>query len=137
MNADDHADALPSATPTRTKKLKLVYLDDELPNFEFLFEGFSDRFDFQKFTDGDLAWAELSKADPDVFITDIAHPGSDGFELMTRLAAKKVKYPILVVTGYNDPAFAVFCKRQCPGLKVTVIIKPFGVEDILKHFPTV
>jgi FixJ family two-component response regulator len=137
MNADDHADALPSATPTGQRKLKLVYLDDELPNFEFLFEGFADRFDFQKFTDGDQAWAELSKADPDVFVTDIAHPGSDGFELMTRLAAKKVKYPILVVTGYNDPAFGVFCKKQCPGLNVTVIIKPFAVEDILKHFPTV
>jgi len=133
MNADDHAHVPPAADSPRQKKPKLVYLDDELPNFEFLFEGFSDRFEFQKFTDGDQAWAELSKADPDIFITDIAHPGADGWELMKRLAAKKVAYPILVVTGYNDPAFEIFCKIQCPKLKVTVITKPFVLGDILPH----
>jgi len=136
MNEDDQANVPPSATPTRQKKPTLVYLDDELPNFEFLFEGFSDRFEIHKFTDGDQAWQELSHADPDVFITDIAHPGSDGWELMKRLAAKKVTYPILVVTGYNDSAFEVFCKKQYPKLNVTVITKPFGVNDIFKHLNT-
>ena len=92
-----------------------------------------DRFQFHKFTDGDQAWEELSKADPDVFITDISHLGSDGYELMKRLAAKKVTYPILVVTGYTDPAFEIFCKKQYPKLKVTVIFKPFVAGDILKH----
>jgi len=133
MNADDHENVPPSATPTRPPPLKLVFLDDELANSEFLFEGFSDRFQFQKFTNGDQAWAELSKADPDVFITDIAHPGADGWELVKRLAAKNVTYPILVVTGYHDPAFEVFCKRQCPNLKVTVITKPFVAADIVKR----
>ncbi len=136
MNADDHANDLPPASSTRQKKPKLVYLDDELPNFEFLFEGFGDRFQFQKFTNGDLAWEALSKADPDIFITDIAHPGMDGWGLMKRLAAKAVTYPILVVTGYNDSAFEVFCKIQCPHLKVTVINKPFAAADILRHLTT-
>ncbi|HEY5040556.1 MAG TPA: response regulator, partial [Verrucomicrobiae bacterium] len=133
MNEDDHANVLPPATLAREKKFQVVYLDDELPNFEFLFEGFTDRFQFHKFTDGDQAWKELSQADPDVFITDIAHPGSDGWELVKRLAAKKVTYPIVVVTGYNDSAFEVFCKKQYPKLKVTVIIKPFGADDFLKQ----
>lgn len=133
MNGDDHANVLPSATPTRPQKPKLVYLDDEPQLFEFIFEGFTDRFQFHKFTDGDQAWEELSKADPDVFITDISHLGSDGYELMKRLAAKKVTYPILVVTGYTDPAFEIFCKKQYPKLKVTVIFKPFVAGDILKH----
>src|SRR5665213_241578 len=133
MNSDDHANVLPPAAPARQKKLKLVYLDDELPNFEFLFEGFAERFQFHKFTYGDRAWEELSHGNPDVFITDIAHPGSDGWELIKRLAAKKVTYPILVVTGYDDSAFEIFCKKQYPKLKVAVIIKPFAVDDILKH----
>jgi CheY-like chemotaxis protein len=133
MNEDDQTNVPPSATPTRQKKPTLVYLDDELPNFEFLFDNFTDRFEIHKFTDGDQAWQELSNADPDVFITDIAHPGSDGWELVKRLAAKKVTYPILVVTGYNDSAFEIFCKKQYPKLNVTVITKPFGIEDILKH----
>ena len=51
------------------------------------------------FDNGDQAWQELLRVEPDLFITDICRPGLSGLKMLPLLAAKKVKFPILVMSG--------------------------------------
>jgi len=114
------------------RKPKVVCLDDEPELLELFFCGFADQFEIHKYSNGDAAWSELSQADPDVLITDIKHPGLDGLLLLKRLAAKKVTYPILIITGFGDGTVEDYCNNQCPQLKVKVIAKPFKADDIFR-----
>jgi FixJ family two-component response regulator len=130
MKGDDK----PAGPPAETRrKLKLVILDDDLADFyEDLVTGFTQRFQIQKFIDGDRAWAELSATDPDVLITDLFHPGISGLQLLKLLAARKVTYPILVVSGDPD-SLVGFCAKECPDLKVTQLGKPFELGDFYNY----
>jgi DNA-binding NarL/FixJ family response regulator len=60
------------------------------------------------FQDSDKVWTELQRSDPDLLITDMNNTnvpgrniniGMGGWRLLPRLAEKKVKYPVLVVSG--------------------------------------
>lgn len=55
--------------------------------------------DVLSFDSGDQAWQELLRVEPDLFITDICRPGLSGLKMLPLLAAKKVKFPILVMSG--------------------------------------
>jgi len=121
----------PPSSLIESGKLKLVCLDDEPALLDLVSRSLADRFEIHKYSDGDAAWSELSHTDPDVFITDIKHPGLDGLILLKRLATKKVTYPILIITGFSDGTIEDYCKTQCPQLKAKVITKPFQVDDLL------
>jgi CheY-like chemotaxis protein len=45
----------------------------------------------QTFQDGRTAWEELSRADPDLLITDMIRGGMNGWEMLPLLARRKVK----------------------------------------------
>ena len=106
------------------KKIRVLLLEDDSWMSEFLClivenSEWADRFEFQILVDGDLAWAELNREAPDIFITDIIHPGLDGRALLKQLAAKKVTYPVLVISampwGSDEFSFAYFCDQECVG----------------------
>ena len=71
---------------------------------------------------------DLARTDPDLFITDLDHLGLDIWELLNRLAAKPVTYPILIITGegLREVPFNVIF----PGLNLTVMYKPFEVDRL-------
>ena len=71
---------------------------------------------------------DLARTDPDLFITDLDHLGLDIWELLKRLAAKPVTYPILIITGegLREVPFNVIF----PGLNLTVMYKPFEVDRL-------
>ena len=124
----------PAASCRPQRKIKAYILEDEpvaLRLYADLLAAAPGQFQIHKFTDGDEAWAELTKADPDILITDIAHPGLDGWEILKLLAAERVTYPILVVTG--DCQSADFYKNVYPDLKLNMLGKPFRVESFYKH----
>jgi CheY-like chemotaxis protein len=81
--------------------------------------------------DGNKAWQRLSGDDPDLLITEIRLCGMSGIEIIARLAQKKVKYPVLVITASEtretDDQINLFASQ---GLKVKQFLKPFGPQQL-------
>jgi CheY-like chemotaxis protein len=99
------------------------------------------------FQDGEAAWRHLSQKDPDVLITDMQRPSMSGWDMLPLLAKRKVKYPIVLVTGYGkekDPEdgktlqdVQEMLRRLRPTLNVTILSKPFDNEtlrEVLQRF---
>jgi DNA-binding NtrC family response regulator len=84
---------------------------------------------------GDEAWQELSRKAPDAFITDVIHPGLEIREMLALLAAKRVTYPIIVITGFCT-AEPLILKYAGPKLKVSVLEKPVTLEEFLQVMET-
>ena len=113
------------------KKIKVVIVDDQLADFfERLIKAHSNWFEFQKFKNGDDAWEALSEEDPDLLITDLFHPGLDGFELLCRLSFKSASFPILVTTTLTSHAEI---KKFYPSLNTQVLTKPFASADLFNY----
>jgi CheY-like chemotaxis protein len=84
------------------------------------------------FTDAEEAWQELTRKDPDLFTTDWTHPKIRCGETLRLLAARKVKYPIFVITAYAEWLKENDFPREFldQGLNVTLLSKPFTVEQL-------
>lgn len=124
-----------SGKPERLGSLRIVMLDDErfvldavrmmlqfdLPNAEIL-----------TFTDVDAVLEELEREDPDLFTTDYAHPKIKGDELLRILAARKVNYPILMLSAYAEhiQAQGLLNEFANQSLRFSLISKPFLLEDL-------
>lgn len=121
---------VPAALTRPPRKIKVFILEDEPVASQLyadLLTAIPGQFQIHKFTDGDEAWAELTKVDPDILITDIVHPGLDGWEMLKLLAVEKVSYPILVLTG--DCQSVDFYKDCYPDLKLGMLGKPFRIQS--------
>jgi len=78
------------------------------------------------FTNALEAWEEIKRVPPDLLISDWCHIPLPGDELLQLLAARKVKFPILLMS-----AFAKAENVQAaagPDLDVTFLMKPFSVS---------
>jgi FixJ family two-component response regulator len=121
--------------PRRTHPPRIVVLDDEegprrwhLAVLKGMYEGQT----ILDFEDSDAAWQELLRTDPDLFITDIRHVGISGIEMLKRLAERKVKYPIMVVSvalGFYEEDVR---RGWGPGLNVSFLEKPVDIETYRK-----
>lgn len=114
------------------RKLRIVLLDDEwhmLLLLEMYLKEWFDGVELLRFQHGDRAWIELAQTEADLLITDWRHPGLDGGELVKKLAEKKSKTPVLLLSASDSD-----CIREISelGVKVTFLQKPFGVRDFWK-----
>ena len=117
-----------AATP-HPRKLRIVLVDDErhmLKLLEMYLQEWFNAVELVMFQNGDPAWAELSRAEPDLLITDWRHPGLDGGELVLKLAEKKSKVPVLMISASDTN-----CVRELAesGIKITYLQKPFGILE--------
>jgi CheY-like chemotaxis protein len=153
--SDMVADALALAKkePSRNSRpLRIVLVDDE-----DWFTGMVERAIHHSFKNvivhtfhnRDEAWQELLRADPDLVITDMNNDnlpflhrpylGMSGWEMLPLLAERKVKYPILVVSGSFLMEGVESKARECagPDLNVSFLTKPFTLKqfnlELLKH----
>ncbi|MDD5138840.1 MAG: response regulator [Verrucomicrobiales bacterium] len=141
MVADAHA----LAKNKERKKLRIVVLDDEegprrscVAMFKSCWPNGAEILEFENAHD---AWQELSRADPDLFITDITHPGMTCLDTLTGLAERKVKYPVLVISArlgleleaekYPEAAAYIHeLKRdRRPNLHVYFLPKPYTPKE--------
>lgn len=83
------------------------------------------------FADCETAWQELLRTDPDLLITDIVHGGVDGLELVSMLAERRVKYPILVTSGNSSEKEVL--RRAGPDLNVAYLRKPYSLESFYRQ----
>ncbi len=70
--------------------------------------------------------AALEVEQPDVVVTDVRMPGTDGMELMQRLAARGLTLPVIVITAHTDLDSAVAAYR---GGAFEYLPKPFDVDE--------
>lgn len=77
---------------------------------------------------GDEAYQELSRKAPDAFITDVKHTGLQIREMLALLAAKRVTYPIIVITGYCM-AEQLILKYAGPNLRMSILEKPVTSDE--------
>jgi DNA-binding NtrC family response regulator len=128
-----------SAIRGRLRPPRIVIIDDE-PSVVDLLERWipsmiSDA-TILGFVDADLAWQELMREDPDLFITDACHPRLGTDEILHRLTARRAEYPIFVISG-NSVAREKL-QAGCIGsdLKVTFMAKPFKLDELRQHLDT-
>ena len=55
--------------------------------------------------DGELAWRELQRLQPDVLVTDIEMPGLTGLELAQRIQRHGMKVKVVIVTTFARQGF--------------------------------
>ncbi|MEJ1973539.1 MAG: response regulator [Lacunisphaera sp.] len=151
------ADALALAKPgqiatgrSKTRPLRIVHVDDEDFMFnivsKFVREKYQDVI-IATFQNGDKAWEDLSREDPDLLITDLLNTnipgrtqqiarsefGMSGYELLPLLAKKKVNYPILVLSGsLSKDGYEGRARGYAgPNLNISFLKKPCTSEQLL------
>ena len=82
---------------------KLIYIADDEDNIRNLVKTFliNDGYDVKDFPNGDLLLEEFNKKEADLIILDIMMPGSDGFEICTKLRQKSI-VPIIMLTARDS-----------------------------------
>lgn len=92
------------ATDHKPRPLRVVMVDDDPDLLEVYMEVLRETFgqaEFVPFVRPLKALEELEQRDPDLLITGIKMPQMDGFQLIERLFARRVQYPILVLTAFS------------------------------------
>lgn len=115
---------------TVARSPRIIILDDEPQLLHLLELGVRDWFkevEVLAFANGDEAWAEISRQNPDLLIMDWSHPGLDGHELLEKLAAKPAGFVILLTSDLFVDELPGLAGK---GLKVGYLPKPFGMQQL-------
>lgn len=78
------------------------------------------------FEDGDAAIGKLRTFQPDVVITDIRMPGTDGLSVLSHIQEKYPSLPVIIMTAHSDLDSAV---ASYQGGAFEYLPKPFDLDD--------
>ncbi|WP_370464617.1 nitrogen regulation protein NR(I) [Microbulbifer sp. YPW1] len=78
------------------------------------------------YENGDRALDDFYSESPDVVISDIRMPGSDGFKLLQRFQSERPELPIIIMTAHSDLDSAVAAYQ---GGAFEYLPKPFDVDE--------
>jgi len=116
--------------PAATHSILIVEDDDEIA--KLLIRTFADDFKVYHASDGKVALKQLAKILPDVMLTDLAMPGMDGHELITRVRGnpelKNIR--IVVLTALNTEEDMVRALDEGADAYFT---KPLSLRVLLKQ----
>jgi DNA-binding NtrC family response regulator len=76
------------------------------------------------------ALREIERRPPDLFTTDINHPGMPTTEILQRLAKRKVKYPIFVISAMDMFFPRLVQQFEHQVLRIEFLSKPFLADDL-------
>lgn len=117
--------------PGRTRPLRIVILDDQPclhDVYRFGLERWYNQIEVVRCHGGDAAWEELSREEPDLFITDRNHPGMSCSEMLKRLAERKAKFPIILISAGVQFLGKAALRSAEKNLNFTFLHKPFEVD---------
>src|SRR3546814_906034 len=77
--------------------------------------------------DGEIAWRELQRLQPDVLVTDIEMPGLSGLELAQRVQRHELATKVVIVTTF---ARAGFLRRALDAGVSGYLLKDAPAEDL-------
>ena len=143
------ADTLALVKKAARPKPRVVLVNDDANMLQLLESAICDFYTVLKFQSGEQAWQQLQREDPDILITDMQRPDDtmDGWAMIPLLADKKVKYPIVVVSGYSESAakhydetgnkaisvtFRDLLQQARQTLNIKALAMPFENEELLK-----
>ena len=115
--------------PLNPDPLRIVLVDDEEFFVLILAQMLRSRYDatIQPFTSSQAAWEELERTAPDMLIVGGVMPPPCGEEIVRRLMARNVSYPILVVSGYLSTGDVLSWFPAAPN--ISFLRKPFGSQQ--------
>lgn len=80
----------------------------------------------KSFTSADMLIERLKKEQPDVIVSDIRMPGTDGFQLLEYLRQRYPQIPMVIMTAHSDLDSAV---ASYQGGAFEYLPKPFDIDD--------
>ena len=83
-------------------------------------------FDTQSFQSADEALARIDRQTPHAVLSDIRMPGSDGLDLLARLAERHPDLPVIIMTAHSDLDSAVSAYQTGA---FEYLPKPFDVDE--------
>ncbi len=83
----------------------------------------------EAFESGPKLLAALTSEKRGCVIADVRMPGMDGLELQEQLLARRIKLPVIIITGHGDVPIAV---RAMKAGAIDFVEKPFADDTILE-----
>ena len=80
----------------------------------------------REFADAESVLVALASQQPDVLFTDVRMSGASGLDLLGQLAARKPRFPIVVMSAYTDVATTAAAYRHGA---FDYLPKPFDLDD--------
>jgi DNA-binding NtrC family response regulator len=112
----------------RPTKPRIIVLDDEKVLWDimdFWIKQWFKEYELMTLDNGDDAWKELERAEPDFYMMDWDHPGMHGREIFSRLVEKRIRYPLVVNSGHESIGAHVLSFSSL-GLRIGFLPKPFS-----------
>jgi len=120
-----------SQTPSALQRLRVLYVEDEIPLAQMMHQALGDYFKrFDLAHSGTEGLEFFKKSRHDLVITDITMPGMDGLEMAEAIHADSPETPIVVLSAYSDK------EKLLGAIDVGIIkyfIKPFDPEELLEY----
>lgn len=107
----------------------ILIIDDDIEMRDVLFDLLSlDGYEVLLAADGDAGIETFRNAMPDVVITDLQMPNTDGIEVIIELRREFPDLPIIIMTGTSDDTLT-----EDENIKYADVMlqKPFGVDELL------
>lgn len=82
----------------------------------------------RSFDNADKVIARLAKFEPDVIVTDVRMPGTDGIALLLHIQEHHPDLPVIIMTAYSDLDRTVAAFRSGA---FEYLPKPFDVDDVI------
>jgi two-component system nitrogen regulation response regulator GlnG len=82
----------------------------------------------ESFADADELLRQVAKAQPDVIISDIRMPGTDGLALLTRIKEQHPDLPVIITTAHSDLDSAVAAYQKGA---FEYLPKPFDLDEMI------
>lgn len=134
-----NAGQLAAVSPHQTQPERIILLDDEAlfhDIYRLLLQDLYDGVVVVDCYDGNKAWNELSRADPDLLITDRAHTGMSCREMLERLATKEARFPILLISAGVELLGEATLRGAIESLNFSFMHKQFGFEQFRQGVET-
>ena len=84
--------------------------------------------DNESFENGDLLLAKIENEQPEVIISDIRMPGTDGLELLSRISEDFPDLPVIITTAHSDLDSAVASYQHGA---FEYLPKPFDIDEVV------
>jgi len=84
--------------------------------------------DHQSFADADQLLKQIAREQPDVIISDIRMPGTDGLQLLAQLSERFPELPVIITTAHSDLDSAVASYQKGA---FEYLPKPFDLDEVI------
>lgn len=112
--------------------IKCLLIDDDPQFGKFVSKGLEKQgFDVTFKTSGVDAIAQLDEIGPDIVITDIVMPDSEGIELIIAMRNTGFEKPIVAMSGFSTQSSSYLEAARLLGANAT-LTKPFDIDEIKK-----